>query len=150
MKKVWAKLFVVCMAAMLAVGVCFAFTACDEGEVPTSKKYTYDSCKLMADGEEVGDGSMGDMYDQLYAGSTAYFENGKFVWETMGTKQLMDYTEEDGVYYLTAGKEFEEILGIGAEISVTFDDTTLTLISQTTSSSAGGTVTATLNILFKA
>ena len=34
MKKAWTKLLVACMAAMLAVGVCFAFTACDEGRGP--------------------------------------------------------------------------------------------------------------------
>lgn len=137
MKKAWTKLLVACMAAMLAVGVCFAFTACDEGEVPTSTKYTYDS---------VSEESFAELYDQMYAGSTAYFENGKFVWEELGAKMVMDYTEEEGVYHISYGDELEDVLGVGTELNVTFDDTTLTIAMVTTVSSS----TVTVNILFKA
>lgn len=82
----------------------------------------------------------------MYAGSTAYFENGKFVWEALGAKMVMEYTEEEGVYRLSYGDELEEVLGIGTELNVTFDDTTLTIAMVTTVSSS----TVTVNILFKA
>lgn len=137
MRKVLAKLSVVCMAALLIAGACFAFTACGKGDVPTSTKYTYDSCS-----EE----SVADIYDQMYAGSTVYFEDGKFVWEAMGAKMVMEYTEEDGVYTLKYGKELEDVLGIGTEMSVTFDETTLTLSTRATIS----TVSVSYTLIFKA
>ena len=137
MRKVLAKLSVVCMAALLIAGACFAFTACGKGDVPTSTKYTYDSCS-----EE----SFADIYDQMYAGSTVYFEDGKFVWEAMGAKMVMEYTEEDGVYALSYGEELEDVLGIGMELSVTFDDTTLTLSCRGTVSSTSVLYT----LIFKA
>ena len=102
MKKAWTKLLVACMAAMLAVGVCFAFTACDEGNVPTSTKYTtIQSAK----------NRLRSCTDQMYAGSTAYFENGKFVWEALGAKMVMEYTKEEGVYRLSYGDDWKRCWG---------------------------------------
>ena len=134
MKKVWSKLLVVCMAAVLAVGVCFALTACDEGDVPTSTKYTYDSV-------DVDDGGI---FDAMFTGATAYFENGQFVLETgsCSQKNVMDYTEEDGRYLITYTDELAAVFGEDVEMYVTFDDTTLTMTEI-----VGST---TINIVFKA
>ena len=152
MKKVWSKLLVVCMAAVLAVGVCFALTACDEGEAPTSKKYTYDSVGNVSSesfsGEELGyiRDSLVQSYSIMFKDCVVYFEGGKFVMEIPGNKQEAEYREENGVYYITSSEIYGTAMGGEADMYFSFDETTLTLTSVVTIE--GYDVTA--EILFKA
>ena len=93
------------IAAILALvlGV-FLFTACDNGNSIDERRYTYSHCECpLVEGTPEGE-YMEAQYNQTFAGSEAYFENGKFCWEWLNNGALStasaDYTEEEGQYLL--------------------------------------------------
>ena len=136
-----------------------AYDACEEFEIP-SAQYTFSSCSCSGLG-----GLDSSIFEEAFAGSKAYFENGKFVWELAnGQKASMDYTVNGKVVYVdyssavtegvdhpiedessraaAAESEYEELPGEGVadspdiEITVTVNDTMLAMTLKITEQDA--------------
>ena len=118
MKKSSVRSLAVCLMAFLMIGLCIAFTACDDkgpgqtdntgntditddtdnaGETPPVTVYTFESFSMTVDGENV---PVSDEELDMYEGTQAYFKDEKFYMTISGGEWGYPYTYEDGIYVM--------------------------------------------------
>ena len=118
MKKSSVRSLAVCLMAFLMIGLCIAFTACDDkgpgqtdntgntditdgtdnaGETPPMTVYTFESFSMTVDGEIVADI---EEANAMLEGTQAYFKDEKFYMTISGGEWGYPYTYEDGIYVM--------------------------------------------------
>lgn len=116
-------------ALLLCVALGAVLVACDDADTPTSQRYTYES--LTIEPNDSISQAAAEAASAMFEGSEAYFEGGQFCWSLDNGSGITryDYTvEEDGRYRMAYSDSLSSVFG-EADMYVTFDETSLTIIA---------------------